>query len=283
MQKSKIYTPNDYRNYHYSKNLRELFVNISQYKTLIKWLTKVGLTQQYKKSLLGISWLFLSPIISVVLWVLLQSAGILNPGDTKIPYVAYVFLSQAIWGFFISFYKSISETYTGRGGELLQNSFPHIIIVIEKIIIASINFGIPLILSIIVLLFYGISFSWTSLLFPVTLMPLLFLGTGLGLIFSVLKIVALDFSNLFDNTIEILKFLTPVIFATNINNDTLQLIMKYNPLTCLINFPRSVLLNQGFPDLYLFLVCAFISFLFLIVSYRFFTVSSPVVFEKITV
>ncbi len=281
MMKSKIYTPDDYRNYRFLSNARELFKNISDYRTLIIWLTRVGLTQQYKRSFLGVAWLFISPVFSIFLWVLLQSTGMLNPGDTKIPYVAYVFLSNAIWSFFISFYKSISETYTGRGSELLHNNFPHVIIVIEKIIIAIVNFAIPMGLSILVLVLFKVPLSWTSFLFPVALLPIIFLGIGLGLIFSVLKIVALDFTTLFDNSLELLKFITPVVFATTVNNSILQSIMKYNPLTYLINFPRSVLLNQGFPDLNVFLICAVSSFLFLVFSYRFFTISSPVVFEKI--
>jgi lipopolysaccharide transport system permease protein len=282
MGKVSIYTPDDYRNYKIKNNLRDLFENISKYKTLIKWLTRVGLTQQYKRSFLGVAWLFISPVFSVLLWVLLKTTGVLNPGDTKIPYVAYVFLSNAIWSFFISFYKSISETYTGRGAELLHNNFPHEIIIVEKMIIAIVNFAIPFFLSLIVLMFFNVSFSWSALLFPITILPLIFLGTGLGLIFSVLKIVAVDFTTLFDNSLEILKYITPVVFATTINNSLLQKIMRHNPLTYLINFPRSVLLNEGFPDLALYLTCSLFSFLFLLLAYRFFTKSSPVVFEKIT-
>ena len=282
MTKSKTYTSIDYRKFRLFGSISELIKNISEFSTLIKWLTRVGLTQQYKRSFLGGAWLFISPFFSILLWVLLNSAGILNPGETKVPYVAYVFLSNAIWVLFISFYKSISETYTGRGGELLHNNFPHVIIIIEKIIITTINFAIPMVLSIFVLISFGVSLNWTVFLFPLTLIPLMLLGIALGLIFSVLKIVALDFTTVFDNSLEILKYITPVVFAVNVNNTTLQTIMKYNPLTYLISFPRSVLLNQGFPHIELYLICSLFSFIFLLFAFRFFTVSSPIVFEKIT-
>jgi lipopolysaccharide transport system permease protein len=283
MTKVKTYTPDDYRKYRITSNIRKLFSDLSEFSTLLKWLIRVGLTQQYKRSFLGVAWLFISPFFSILLWVLLVYTGMLNPGDTKIPYVAYVFLSNAMWGFFISFYKSISETYTGRGGELLHNSFPHVIVIIEKIVIAIVNFSIPLVLSIFVLLLFNVSFSWTSILFPITLIPLMCLGIALGFFFSILKIVALDLTTFFDHSLEILKFITPVVFATTVNNETLQMIMKYNPLTYLINFPRSVLLGQGFPDLNIFLICSLGSLLCLLFAYRFFTISSPVVFEKISV
>ncbi len=282
MNKVKIYTPEDYRKYGTIKDIRSLFKTLAEYSTLIKWLIRVGLTQDYKRSFVGVAWLFISPAFSILLWVLLEASGMLNPGETPIPYVAYVFLSHAIWTLFISFYKNISDTYTGRGGDLLHNNFPHIVIVFEKALITLINFTIPLFLSLIVLLLFSVPFSWSALLFPIAILPLIFLGTALGLIFSVLKIVAVDFTTVFDNSLEFLKYLSPVVFATTVNSGILQSIMKYNPLTYLINFPRSVLLNQGYPDLQLFLICALGSFLFLLFAYRFFTISSPVVFEKIT-
>lgn len=283
MTKSRVYTPEDYRKYQHFSDIRDLFSKLIEYRTLIKWLTRVGLTQQYKRSFLGVAWLVIAPAFSVLLWVLLKASGMLNPGETGIPYVAYVFLSNAIWTLFMSFYKNISETYTGRGGELLHNNFPHVIIVFEKLILTLINFIIPFILSIVILLAFKVSLSWSALLFPFALLPLIFLGTGLGLIFSVLKIVALDLTTLFDNGLEFLKYVTPVVYATTVDSTVLQSIMKYNPLTYLINFPRSVLLNQGFPDLNLFLICSLFSFLFLLFAYRFFTISSPIVFEKITI
>ena len=282
MNKVKIYTPEDYRKYGHLNDIRELYKKLSDYSTLIKWLVRVGLTQQYKRSFVGVAWLFIAPAFSILLWVLLEASGMLNPGDTEIPYVAYVFLSNAIWTLFMGFYKNISETYIGRGGELLQNNFPHIIIVVEKVIITLINFLIPLFLSIGVLFLFNIHISWSALLFPFAILPLIFLGIGLGLIFSVLKIVAIDFTTVFDTSLEFLKFVTPVIFATTVNSGVLQTIMKYNPLTYLVSFPRAVLLNQAYPDLNLFLICSICSFLFLVFSYRFFTISSPVVFEKIT-
>ncbi len=282
MGKVKIYTPEDYRKHGHLNDIRELYKKLSEYSTLIKWLVRVGLTQQYKRSFVGVAWLFIAPAFSILLWVLLEASGMLNPGETEIPYVAYVFLSNAIWTLFIGFYKNISETYIGRGGELLQNNFPHIIVVVEKIIITLINFLIPLLLSLAVLLLFKVQISWSALLFPFAILPLIFLGTGLGLIFSVLKIVAMDLSTVFDTSLEFLKYVTPIVFATTVNSGILQTIMKYNPLTYLVSFPRAVLLNQAIPDLNLFVICSIGSLLFLIFSYRFFTISSPVVFEKIT-
>jgi lipopolysaccharide transport system permease protein len=242
----------------------------------------MNLTQQYKKSILGISWLLISPLLSVIVWVLLHASGVFNPGDSQVPYVAFVLLSNSIWVFFVSFFKGISDSIMGRGGELLQNNFPRIIIVAEKIIVSFVNFIIPLALSILVLIIYGVKFSGSSLLFFPALLPLVFLGISMGLIFAVIKVVSVDLIVLFDNAIEVLKFLTPVVYTTAIASDLIQEIIRWNPLTYLIDFPRVLLLGMPIQDTHIFLYCSLGSLFLLLLSIRYFYLALPWVFEKIT-
>lgn len=280
--KPTIYTPEA----EHGKNLWDISVEIGRdvvkFNHLIKSLVLLNLTQQYKKSVLGISWLLISPVLSVIVWVLLHASGMFDPGDSAVPYVAFVLLSNSIWMFFISFYKGISDSILGRGGELLQNSFPRIIIVVERVIVSVINFIIPLALSIVVLLVFGVKFDWKALLFLPALLPLIFLGISIGLIFAVIKVVAVDFTVLFDNSIEVLKFLSPVVYTTAVASHLVQNIIKWNPLTYLIDYPRMLLIGEGNVTLGMYLWCSLGTFLFLLFSIRYFYKAMPWVFEKIT-
>ena len=280
--KSMVYTPESNQDKRLLDNLRELYLDIKNYRHLIRSLVFLTLTQQYKKSILGISWLIISPVLSVVVWVLLHAAGLFNPGDTAVPYVAFVLLSNSIWMFFISFYKGISDAIVGRGGELLQNNFPKIIIVVERTIVSFINFIIPLVLSVLVLLVFGARFGWEAFFFLPALLPLVFLGISIGLIFAVIKVVAVDFTVLFDNAIDVLKYLSPVVYSTAVASDLIQNIIKWNPLTYLIDFPRKMLLGVGTDAWELYLLCSVGAFVLMILSLRFFYLALPWVFEKIT-
>jgi lipopolysaccharide transport system permease protein len=277
-----VYTPEGGRDKTLWYNLKEIYTDVKNFRHLLKSMVLMNLTQQYKKSILGISWLIISPLISVIVWVLLHASGVFNPGESQVPYVAFVLLSNSIWVFFVSFFKGISDSIMGRGGELLQNNFPRIIIVFEKIIVSFVNFAIPLSLSILVLLIYGVQFSWSSLLFLPALLPLIFLGIGLGLVFAVIKVVAVDFIVLFDNAIEVLKFLTPVVYTTAVASDLIQQIIRWNPLTYLIDYPRVLLLGMPVQDTYLYLYCSLGTMLLLLLSIRYFYLALPWVFEKIT-
>ncbi len=280
--KSIVYTPESNHQKSLADNLRELWSDLRNFRHLLKNLVILSLTKQYKKSILGISWLIISPILSVVVWVLLQASGLFNPGDTPVPYVAFVLLSNSIWMFFISFYHGISDCILGRGGELLQNNFPKIIIVFERIIVSIINFVIPLTLSILVLLLFGARFGWEALFFLPALLPLVFLGIAIGLVFAVIKVVAVDFTVLFDNVIDVLKYLSPVVYSTAVASDLIQDIIKWNPLTYLIDFPRKLLLGEGMDAWELYLLFSLISLALMILAFRFFYLALPWVFEKVT-
>lgn len=280
--KVNIYTPNSGNEKSLPHILKEIFSDLKDYRNLISSMVHLSLTQQYKKSILGISWLLISPVLSVIVWVLLHASGLFDPGESAIPYVAFVLLSNSIWLFFLSFYKGISDSIMGRGGELLQNSFPRIVIVMERIVVSLINFIIPLILSIIVLLAFGVKFGWEALLFLPALIPLIFFSIAIGLIFAVIKVVAVDFTVLFDNGIDVLKFLTPIVYTTTVSSSLIQDIIKWNPLTYLIDYPRMLLIGEGNVTLTMYLCCSLGSFLFLLFAIRYFYKALPWVFEKIT-
>jgi homopolymeric O-antigen transport system permease protein len=263
--------------------LSTVFRNVKQYRFLLKEMVKATLTSQYKRSLLGISWLFITPVLTILAWLLLHSSGIFNPGDTGIPYPAYVLLSTAIWTFFVSFYKLISDALILNGKLFIQLRFPHELLIWEKMIIAVINFTIPLLVSIIVLLFFDVSFSWHIVLFPFALIPLMLFGAAVGIFFSLLKVVAIDLNNFFDHVIILLMYATPVVYSERIDSKLLQSIMEWNPLTYLISFPRELLISGHFyaPVKFLY-VSLGVTVLFLFML-RYFLKAESKVIERLTV
>lgn len=247
----------------YSKNLK-------RYSFLFKQLVKVDITNAFKRSFIGMSWLVLTPIISVFVWIMLNGAGIFDPGKTDIPYPAYVLLSTSIWSFFQGSYQVTSNVIINSGRFMVTAKFPHEVLVAEQMVVHCINFIIPFLINIVVLLIYGIKFSWIALLFPITLLPLLLLGTGFGLIVALLRVVAVDFSKLADQCINFLMFLTPIVYAPKIKLDWLANIVKFNPLTYLVGFSRDIITKGTFYETNWYLLFGGISLLFFLFCLRIF-------------
>jgi lipopolysaccharide transport system permease protein len=247
---------------------------------LAKQLIRVSLTIEFKKSFIGIFWLFLSPILAVIVWVFLHSAGIVTPGETAIPYPAYVLLSTSIWSFFIELYRQVSLLLTNNNNVLITVAFPIEALIIERITVHLIHFIIPLVINIIVLLFFGVKLHWLSLLFPFALLPLLCLGLSLGLITAIFRIVLVDLARVMDQGLRFLMYLTPVIYSPEIPISWLQQVVDYNPLTYLIGVPRDLLTTGTCSDLAAFGLGSIFSFLLLVLTYTFFSKTQKKTLER---
>lgn len=255
--------------------------NISTYSFFIHQLVRVNILNDFKRSYIGLLWLFILPIISVIIWILLNGAGIIEPGDTGIPYPAFVLLSTSIWGFFAEIYRSTSRIFTERGNMMIMARFPHEVLVVEQILVHLIRFTIPFLVNIVVLLLFGIRFTWLALLFPLTLLPLLILGVAIGLIVSLLRVVAMDIANLFDHGINFLMFLTPVVYAPKVEIGWLSEAIRFNPLTYLIGFSRDVLTQGVFYEPLVWGACIVLTLVFFFFSVRIFMVAEPKVLERL--
>ncbi len=255
--------------------------SILEYKFFIYQLTRVSVLARFKKTRLGLFWMLLSPVLTVVVWVILHNAGIFNPGDTGLAYPAYVLFSSTLWIFFFEAYKSVSESVTYHSKILLSHPIPYGTVVLERIGFHLMNFIVPLLVNIPVILLYGGKLGWTSLLFPLALIPLLLMGVSLGMFVAVLKVVAVDFSNAMDEIIKVVKYLTPIVYATHADLGFLSQIVKWNPLTYLLGFPRDLMLCQGW-DLFLpFLYVTFLVVILFFLAWRFYSISSPLLVERL--
>lgn len=264
------------------QTLRQVMLNLYRYRYLSWQLVRSNLVGGYKKSFIGLGWMLILPLITVAMWILLNGAGVVEPGDTSIAYPAYVLLSTSIWGFFMELYRTTSNALTDRGRVVVMNAFPYEVLLMERLIVHLINFSIPLILNIVVLMFFGVRFTWWMLLlFPVSLLPLMLLGMSLGMTVAVLRVIAVDICTLIDEGMKVLMFLTPVVYAPKVDNSLLFLINRYNPLSYLISFSRELLINGDFYETKAYLVCSLFCFLCFYLTLRFYLNFSKRVLERI--
>jgi lipopolysaccharide transport system permease protein len=264
------------------KTLRQTANNLYQYRYLSRQLVRSNLVGGYKKSFIGLGWMLILPLITVFTWILLNGAGVVEPGKTSIAYPAFILLSTSIWGFFMEIYRTSSNVLTDRGRVVVMNAFPYEVLLMEKIIVHLINFSIPLVLNIVVLLIFGVRFHWwTFILFPVSLLPLFLLGLGIGMIVAILRVIAVDICTLVDEGMKVLMFLTPVVYAPKIEGGWLATLNEYNPLAYLISFSRELLINGDFYKTQEYVLCSVLSFLFFYLTLRFYLNFSKRVLERI--
>jgi lipopolysaccharide transport system permease protein len=275
-----IYEPNQRLKIGFFKTWFVMFKNIINSRDLIYQLFRRDFLMSYKKSFLGMGWIFISPIIGIISWVVLNSTGVLNPGDVGIPYAPYVLLSSSIWGLFMGFYASASGTLDAGSGFINQVKYPHEALLVKQAAQQIAGFLINFVLNIVVLFIFGVVPSWGILLFPLVALPLFFLGAGIGLIISVVNVVASDISRIFNVLMGLLIYATPVIYSQDVESRLLRIVIQANPLTYLIDAARDIIIYGRIEYFERYLLVAVASFIFFMFAWRLFYVSEDEVIER---
>ncbi len=252
-----------------------------EYKNLIWQLLQMNLIIQYKKSYISIFWIIFNPLFQVIIWSILHFSGFINPGNVKMPYFLYLTTGMTLWWFGYNLYDNISNIYITNAGMILDNQFPKEVLIIECILRQSIYYFFNLLFVICVMIAYHIPFQFNTLLFPIYLVPLIFFSISLGMFFSVVRILAVDFALAFDKVLSLLLFVTPILYATKVSNPHMAKIIHFNPYSYFITLPRNILLLEGLTGTKPLLIGIVSTTMLLLLSVAFFHKAERKVIEKI--
>jgi lipopolysaccharide transport system permease protein len=277
-----VYEPDSRRKIGFFKIWILMLRNIITSRELIFQLFKRDFLMSYRKSFLDRGWILLSPLIATASWVFMNYAGVLHPGNVGIPYPAYVLLSTSIWSLFSGFCNSAANTLSSGSSFILQVKYPHEALLLKETAQHLANFLISFGITIIVLLIFRVIPSWKIIFFPVFMLPLFFLGSGIGLIVSLVSVVATDFQKGFDFLLNILLFVTPVVYSPNIANPAIRRIIKWNPLTYLIGSLRDLIIYGKLENWTQFLFLSLLTLIVFFICWRFFYLAEEKIIEKMS-
>lgn len=254
--------------------------NIIKSRELIYQLFKRDFLMAYKKSFLGMGWILIQPVIGIISWVFMNATGILQPGTVGIPYPAYVLFSSSIWSLFVGFYGSAAETLGAGSTFIMQVKYPHEAMLIKQAAQFLANFLLVLLLNIIILLFFNVIPDWKIVFLPFFILPLFFIGSSLGLVVSVISVVVPDLQRAFNVLMQLLMYITPVIYSSRVDNPLLQKIMIWNPLTYLVGGVRDIIIYGKMENIQYYIYSSILALLMFMFSWKLFYVSEEKVIEK---
>jgi ABC-2 type transport system permease protein len=206
-----------------------------KYLPVIKLLVERELTLRYKRSVIGIGWTLLNPMLtSFVLWVVFSFVfGSKLPGDQQ--YAPYLFAGILLNNFFSQGMLASAESIASNGAIFTKIYIPPQVFAVSSAFASFINFLIGLIPLTIVVYISGTNLSWT---FPLTLsiaFLMILLVSGLGLILSITFIRFDDTRNVVNVSLLMLLYLTPVFYPLSALSPRLQQIIRFNPMTSFLD------------------------------------------------
>jgi len=254
--------------------------NIMDARELIWQLFKRDFLAGYKKSFIGISWIFISPIVGIISWVFLQKTGMLKPGEVGIPYPAYVLVGTTMWGLFMGFFNAAKATLSSGKALVMQVNYPHEALLFMQTAQHLANFLITFLITIIVLILFGVIPSWKMVFFPLVILPLFFLAAAIGLVVSMISVLSIDFDKMVNVALGLMMWITPVIYSEKIDNQLVQMLISWNPLTYLVCSARDIIVYGRLYDTAGYFFCSGLSLVIFMLSWKLFYVSEDKIIER---
>ena len=215
--------------------LRELW----QKKYLIWLFVKRDITVQYKQTIFGMGWYFISPLFTMFMYLVVfgRIAGI--PTD-DIPQPVFYLSGICLWEYFSECLTAVSTTFQTNSNLFGKVYFPRLVSPVSVVLSKLFRFSLQLSTFIFVYIYFvirGVNLhpNWYLLLFPVVQMTIQGIALGLGLIISSMTTKYRDLTNFFTTFVSLWMYATPIVYPLSyVTNPTLHKIMLLNPMTALI-------------------------------------------------
>lgn len=221
-----------------------------RYRDLIWLNTKRSFTVQYKQTVLGPAWLFISPIFTSLIYTFVFG-GIAGMSTDGLPQILFYLPGTAIWSFFASCLNDNANTFSANASVFGKVYFPRLTTPISNVLSSAIRFGIQFIMVMAFLIFYAItgevSPNWHLFwIIPLTLIHLGVMGMGIGIIISSMTTKYRDLKVLVGFGVSLLMYATPVVYPlSQLREGWMKTVVMINPVTMPIELYRYALLGVG--------------------------------------
>lgn len=238
--------------------MKSLIERAKKNQFLFEELVKRDFKQKYKRTVLGMAWSILSPLLTLFVMSLVFSQFF---GQSMEHYTIYLFCGNLVFSYF-------RESTTGGMNALMSNAsiftkvnVPKYMFLLSKNVSALINFGLTLCVFFLFALVDRVQFGlhFLALLYPICC--LVVFNIGMGLILSALFVFFRDTSYLYDVFTMLLMYMSAIFYTVDTLPSFMQGLLLGNPIYCYIKYFRIVVLDGNIPSLNYHLLCAFYAIL----------------------
>lgn len=210
-----------------------------RYRELFYFFTWRDIRIKYKQTVLGFLWAILQPLLLMIIFTLFFGNA-LNVPSQNLPYPIFVFSGLLIWNIFSTGLTTSASSMVNNAHIIKKIYFPRLIIPISSILVSLFDFLMASILFVPLLLYYGQHVSWTALwCWPLAVITSIVATVGPGNLLAALNVKYRDFRYVIPFLIQVLFFLTPVIYpVTMLSNPVLKYILALSPMYAAIELSR---------------------------------------------
>lgn len=200
-------------------------------RALIGLLVGRDLTLRYKRSVLGVWWTVLNPLLTTAVYWFVFSNIFTRQSEGEAPFIVYLLSGTLFIAVFFS-QGSLAggSSLIGSRNILSKIRVPGEVFAVTASLAAAVNFLIGIVILAIIQLGSGWGIPWTVVLVPIPTIAMLLFVTGFGMLIASAAIHFYDVLDFVRVLLQLVIWLVPTFYPIEIVPDNLQILIKANPL-----------------------------------------------------
>lgn len=221
------------------------------YRGFILGSLKRDFQMRYRKSIFGGLWAILNPLATILIYTIifsqLMKARLPGLNDTM-AYSIYLCSGVLTWSFFAEIIQRSQNVFLENANLIKKLNFPRICLPIIVVGNALVSFAISFGLFLCFLILLGKFPGWVALAFPVICIIQAVFAIGFGIVLGVGNVFFRDVGQAVGIILQFWFWFTPIIYPLSILPQSIQSLIRLNPMTSIVSAYQSIMVYGKWPD-----------------------------------
>lgn len=235
----------------------------------------------YRQSLFGVVWAFIPPIVTSVIFIVLNNRQIIDFGDVGIPYAAYVLVGTMLWQIFSESLNAPLKSVTAAQQLLAKVNFQREALIVSAFYLTVFNSLIKAVVIAVVIFAFRLTPGWGVILAPLAVLMLILLGITLGLLVTPIGMLYTDVATSLPIIVQLAFFVTPVVYPPP-QSFPFSLLAVLNPVSPLLIAARDLLTIGTISNPIAVTIVVVLTIIGLLVAWLIYRVALPIIIERLS-
>ncbi len=229
-----------------------LLEKIKKYQFLFEELVSRDFKQKYKRTVLGMAWSVLYPILNLAVISLVMTQFF---GRNIEHYVIYLFCGTLVMSYFRESTVGGMNSLMSNRGIISKVNIPKYLFLLSKNVSSLINFSLSLCVFFLFCMIDGIHFGFHFIALLFAIICMVIFNIGIGLVLSALFVFFRDVSYFYDVFLVLLNYLSAIFYKIDSFSPLAQRLFLCNPVYCFIHYFRVVVIDGNIPSVQFHVLC----------------------------
>ena len=231
--------------------LKNTIQRLNESQFLFEELVKRDYKKKYKRTILGMAWSVLSPLLTLLIMRVVFTRFF---GQGMSHYTTYLFCGNLVFSFFTESTSQGMTSLVGNAGIFTKINVTKYLFLFSKNVQTLINFCLTLAVFVLFCVIDEISFTWRwfLLLYPIVLLVLF--NIGVGLILSALFVFFRDIQYLWGVFTQLLMYMSAIFYTIDGYSYPVRCAFLLNPVYLFIRYFRKITIDVTIPTVWFHLL-----------------------------